>query len=630
MGCKLITWFLTSVIAMASTARHSCWPEELGISFVSCCMQGGVKECWDDIYTYDACCLSGAVLSAFDLAAAKSPLDCGCNERHDGRFWCLFRDALSAYENITADYYPTFKTLSVTSLAECPLGTLAMLTYDAVLAGEQRNINLMSMPSFVWTREWLRRSGRSLFEIAESPWRIFRFLSLVKRLSERQDHKVYQGGKSIIMLDPEPHIACGDPKYVQGVTEVIRGFLSGGERTRRLFGEFTLTHPGFIPSSAPKECQMANIALSLLTIVAIRWQSPARGRAEARRLDLEASTRAAARVRVYKLDILGWIYSRWPIFDLLEALHYYPLEDKAIPAPSDQIFLNLPPMTCQWDFVAEFRRNHTATLNRGFTRYQKAAHHHLPRIANALRAADMPPILNGGLLLGYIRQCSAISHDDDIDFVLPRKFIRLKRDYERLERTLADYGYAVQHNLDTFEDRGWVIRSLVPEEVFWIDLFILDEDPRTEGCTSPICGWTWYLHNHEYYPTQRKQCVGYAFNFRLAAWLNTTFWVPNDPMVYLADYYGRKWRVPQSSSHFRTCHDGKRDETILEKDKKGYFFNKLLLPLGKDVVDLQMRVEHRYADLIADAWTREWETVHAVAWTKEWEMIDEWDTTQWQ
>lgn len=204
--------------------------------------------------------------------------------------------------------------------------------------------------------------------------------------------------------------------------------------------------------------------------------------------------------------------------------------------------------------------------------------------------------------------------------MLPRKLLRFTSDYTRLETSLANHGYAIQHNLDTYEDRGWVIRSIVPHTSFWIDLFMMDEDPRSKGCDneSPKCAWVHYLHNHEYHPTQRKRCVGVAFNFRLAAWLNTTLWIPNDPIEYLEDMYGYRWRTPKKAyPYFRICHEGDVD-IIYERDKKGQFFTKLLLPLGSDVVDLQTRLEYQHAGLISAAWEREWRSVHAAHWEREW------------
>eukprot|EP00434_Breviolum_minutum_P027782 symbB.v1.2.024570.t1/scaffold2273.1/size83577/1 len=90
-------------------------------------------------------------------------------------------------------FYMPFLEVSIKMLAECPLGSFAMLLLDASLkiANTQETPRLNEMPSFLRAQELLQEildSGISLTEVATSGWMIFNQVSVLRTAVQRRGH----------------------------------------------------------------------------------------------------------------------------------------------------------------------------------------------------------------------------------------------------------------------------------------------------------------------------------------------------------------------------------------------------------------------------------------------------------
>ncbi|CAK9034546.1 unnamed protein product, partial [Durusdinium trenchii] len=160
-------------------------------------------------YAYEARPTSRASLVAVCLGSPgqveavrkmkSQALNCGCGKPDlshpafkGGRFtWCKFYQSIMLNQDLRPFYMP-FLELSVEQLAECPLGSLAMVLMDTSLKvanAKGAPPKLTEMPSFLRAREMLQMilgMGLSLVDVTTSGWMLFNQVSALRGILLRR------------------------------------------------------------------------------------------------------------------------------------------------------------------------------------------------------------------------------------------------------------------------------------------------------------------------------------------------------------------------------------------------------------------------------------------------------------
>jgi len=216
-----------------------CWSGDF--SFASCCLVNSA-QCWGGAFSYDRCCQQTPLLSVQEVEGIKKlkgqALNCGCSKPDlshpafkGGPFtWCKFYQAIMLNQDLRPFYMP-FLEVSVKMLAECPLGSFAMLLLDASLkiANTQETPRLNEMPSFLRAQELLQEildSGISLTEVATSGWMIFNQVSVLRTAVQRRGHGLDVVGTCAQIPPPESLPARMLQTMLEGVSFLPVGAYS--------------------------------------------------------------------------------------------------------------------------------------------------------------------------------------------------------------------------------------------------------------------------------------------------------------------------------------------------------------------------------------------------------------------
>lgn len=166
-----------------------------------------------------------------------------------------------------------------------------------------------------------------------------------------------------------------------------------------------------------------------------------------------------------------------------------------------------------------------------------------------LHSFGVYPILNGGSLLGWYRECGLIPHTRDVDFSADAG------EYESalLDGLRSNKKFHLKRVLgrpnDSYEFTVTPLGSSVPSiDLFW---------RYNEGNNSWVGGTAHDGTKYKYvYPRVRETCA--------ADLLGHIFWIPCDPEKTIVTEYGPKWYVDYpsskfswSSSHFNVRRNGK-------------------------------------------------------------------------
>lgn len=231
-------------------------------------------------------------------------------------------------------------------------------------------------------------------------------------------------------------------------------------------------------------------------------------------------------------------------------------------------------------------------------------------ITKAFRKAGIPPMIMTGTLLSYYRQGFLINGDADIDFWVPRQFVRTPKLWSSFVRGMAESnitcmsvfqefaaGWKIAcYPADSSPRHGWKLKA-GDKRGFYMDVSVVDEG--IDGCTSPPCRWTEYLtYQNKTYPG-----VFGPFNWRLASWHNFTVWVPSDPKVPLVQLYSTKWNVPAGGG--AGYHHWLQNTPLANGTKLSYFKDILDLR-APAVLELQERLEKDNAEQIAQDAQKQW------------------------
>ncbi|CAK9034537.1 unnamed protein product, partial [Durusdinium trenchii] len=197
---RLLALLLHAVGVWPVGGANPCWSGDF--SFASCCLVNSA-QCWGGGFTYERCCLQSPLLSAPEVEAVRKmksqALNCGCGKPDlshpafkGGRFtWCKFYQSIMLNQDLRPFYMP-FLELSVEQLAECPLGSLAMVLMDTSLKvanAKGAPPKLTEMPSFLRAREMLQMilgMGLSLVDVTTSGWMLFNQVSALRGILLRR------------------------------------------------------------------------------------------------------------------------------------------------------------------------------------------------------------------------------------------------------------------------------------------------------------------------------------------------------------------------------------------------------------------------------------------------------------
>lgn len=156
-------------------------------------------------------------------------------------------------------------------------------------------------------------------------------------------------------------------------------------------------------------------------------------------------------------------------------------------------------------------------------------------VITVLEKNDIPYVLEGGTLLGAVRENRFLPWDDDVGIAVPAEDFFDKMD--ELVRQLADIGFTPGFRDDSFEN---------------CKINVLRDGARYE-----ILGWfargSWRRRARYRMPRklleQRKIITFFGYDF----------YCPNDATRYLRHFYGN-WKVPKKSGRFFSfyCYDQKK------------------------------------------------------------------------
>jgi len=256
------------------------------------------------------------------------------------------------------------------------------------------------------------------------------------------------------------------------------------------------------------------------------------------------------------------------------------------------IFSDLPVTGCNIDlnklFCSQFGQD---KKGRKYWSFQQSFRYHLPKLAAAFRKAGIPPIIAHGTFLGFYRECRPVAGDGDADMWILRHFFETRKDWARFRQIVNVSGYKCRTSHQKFGEAGWQVLCKVPDNGVGFDIQILDEDFFTHGCQQAPCKWTDYLSLDK---NMFRGVVG-PFGFQLAAWQNTTVWVPDVTPQMLEPVYGPRWMVPRGTNY---DHYKVRGSRVPRGRANSSFKNRLQLS-PQEVVALQDRLEIQFAEQIS-------------------------------
>eukprot|EP00927_Polykrikos_kofoidii_P068775 TRINITY_DN64103_c0_g1_i1.p1 TRINITY_DN64103_c0_g1~~TRINITY_DN64103_c0_g1_i1.p1 ORF type:complete len:297 (+),score=27.25 TRINITY_DN64103_c0_g1_i1:29-919(+) len=216
------------------------------------------------------------------------------------------------------------------------------------------------------------------------------------------------------------------------------------------------------------------------------------------------------------------------------------------------------------------------------TTRMRATERSLGIVHDVLAEFRLPTILEGGSVLGFIRECGVIRNDPDGDVAVLGQWFQGNRNVRNLTKAFAKRGVDLESSMcphgpamvgcelrATFQDRSYV------------DIFVYGTHKL---CPEAPCTFFWSLWPGGTVGPFFHECVDHDIHFELVWFLNRTFWIPSPTSKYLEANYGTEWRKP-GGSVYKTC--DWRKERVPEPDVFALF-----TPPAEYVFSLETQVEN--------------------------------------